>query len=71
MAGLSKSRLMSFLQCPKRLWLEKHQPELAQISAATEAAFATGHEIGEDEFVTRLARTVYCYLRDGPVADDA
>jgi AcrR family transcriptional regulator len=32
---------------------------------------ATGHEIGEDEFVTRLARAVYCYLRDGPVADDA
>ncbi len=53
MAGLSKSRLMSFLQCPKRLWLEKHQPELAQISAATEAAFATGHEIGE------IARQLY------------
>ena len=53
MAGLSKSRLMSFLQCPKRLWLEKHQPELAQISAATEAAFATGHEIGD------IARQLY------------
>ena len=47
MAGLSKSRLMSWRQCPKRLWLEKHRPELAQFSAATEAAFATGHEIGD------------------------
>ncbi|MFZ1625690.1 MAG: DUF2779 domain-containing protein [Gammaproteobacteria bacterium] len=53
MAGLSKSRLMSFLQCPKRLWLEKHQPELAAFSAATEAAFATGHEIGD------IARQLY------------
>lgn len=53
MTGLSKSRLMSWLQCPKRLWLEKHQPELAQFSAATEAAFATGHEIGA------IARRLY------------
>ncbi len=53
MAKLSKSRLISFLQCPKRLWLETHQPELAQISAATEAAFAIGHEIGA------MARQLY------------
>jgi len=46
MAGLSKSRLMSFLQCPKRLWLETHRPELATIDVATEAAFATGHAVG-------------------------
>jgi hypothetical protein len=53
MTGLSKTRLMSFLQCPKRLWLEKHRPELLQFSAATEAAFATGHEIGA------IARQLY------------
>jgi hypothetical protein len=46
MAGLSKSRLMSWRQCPKRLWLEKRRPDLVQFSAATQAAFATGHEIG-------------------------
>jgi hypothetical protein len=46
MAGLSKSRLMSYLQCPKRLWLEKHRPELAEISADTQAAFDAGHEVG-------------------------
>jgi hypothetical protein len=30
---LSKSRLMSGLQCPKRLWLEIHEPWRAQIDA--------------------------------------
>ncbi len=53
MAGLSKSRLMSYLQCPRRLWLEKHRPELAEVSAATQASFDTGHEIGE------IARQLY------------
>lgn len=51
--GLSKSRLMSFRQCPKRLWLEKHRPDLAAEVPGQEAAFATGHEVGE------LARRLY------------
>ena len=37
MRTLSKSKLLSFRQCPKRLWLEIHQPDLCQNSAATEA----------------------------------
>jgi hypothetical protein len=44
---LSKSRLMSARQCLKRLHLEIHRPELIVHSAATEAAFATGHAVGE------------------------
>ena len=44
---LSKSRLMSARQCLKRLHLEIHQPELRVYSAKTEAAFATGHAVGE------------------------
>ena len=44
--GLSKSRLMSYLQCPRRLWLEVHRPDLAEISAKTEAAFQIGHQVG-------------------------
>ena len=44
---LSKSRLMASLQCERRLWLEIHRPELAELSASTRAAFATGHEVGE------------------------
>ncbi|MEJ2275577.1 MAG: hypothetical protein P8Y01_13570, partial [Woeseiaceae bacterium] len=43
---LSKSRLISAWQCPKRLYLEKFRPELAEISDATLALFATGHEVG-------------------------
>lgn len=29
---LSKSRLMDFLQCPKKLYLRTHHPELAEDS---------------------------------------
>ena len=28
MRTLSKSKLLAFRQCPKRLWLEVHQPQL-------------------------------------------
>jgi len=44
---LSKSRIMSALQCPKRVHLEVNRPELAEYSKATEAAFSLGHEVGE------------------------
>jgi len=44
--GLSKSRLMSFRQCPKRLWLDVHRPELAVHDPQTQANFATGHAVG-------------------------
>lgn len=51
--GLSKTRLMSFRQCPRRLWLEKHRPELAEEPPGQQAAFDTGHEVGD------LARRLY------------
>ena len=44
---LSKSRIMSSLQCRKRVHLEVNRPELARYSKATETAFQVGHEIGE------------------------
>ena len=44
---LSKSKLIAAWQCPKRLHLEKHHPELGEISARTEALWATGHRVGE------------------------
>ncbi|HLF31190.1 MAG TPA: DUF2779 domain-containing protein [Xanthomonadales bacterium] len=44
---LSKSRIMSSLQCLKRVHLEVNHRELAQYSSATEAAFALGHEVGD------------------------
>lgn len=51
--NLSKSRLMSARQCLKRLWLEVHKPELAVLSAATQAAFSAGHAVGA------VARKIY------------
>ena len=61
--GLSKSRLMSFRQCPKRLWLEKHRPDLAGEVPGQEAAFATGHEVGD------LARRLYDPAGNGVLID--
>ncbi|MGO4814117.1 DUF2779 domain-containing protein [Cupriavidus sp. 2MCAB6] len=53
MRSLSKSKLMAFRQCPKRLWLEIHRPERREDSSATEASFAIGHQVGD------IARRLY------------
>lgn len=53
MRDLSKSKLLAFLQCPKRMWLEIHRPKLREDSAATQASFEVGHQVGE------LARRLY------------
>lgn len=47
MRTLSKSKIISFRQCPKRLWLEVHRPELKEDSAATEAVYRVGNQVGE------------------------
>lgn len=46
MAVLSKSKILSYLQCPKRLWLEVHRSESRTDSGATTARFATGNDVG-------------------------
>lgn len=43
---LSKSRIISAWQCPRKLHLEKHYPELGRVSAQVESLFATGHQVG-------------------------
>ncbi len=50
---LSKSKLMAFRQCPLRLWLEVHQPELREDSAAAQASFSMGYQVGD------VARSIY------------
>lgn len=45
--GLSKSRITSFEQCPKKLWLSVHRPEFAQHDEGAEMRFAGGNEVGE------------------------
>ena len=44
---LSKSRLISAWQCPKKLHLEKHHPEYGVITAQMESMFAGGHQVGD------------------------
>ncbi|MXO70280.1 DUF2779 domain-containing protein [Alteraurantiacibacter buctensis] len=46
-AGLSKSRITLFEQCPKRLWLSVHRPELADEQPDMQRGFAEGHRVGE------------------------
>ena len=47
MIGLSKSRILLHQQCPKRLWLEKLRPDLAEVDAGSAATMAAGHEVGD------------------------
>ena len=56
-AGLSKSRLMSFQQCGKKLWLSVHRPELETVSTGAQAVFDVGNEVGE--FARRQAELRY------------
>lgn len=38
---------MALRQCPKRLWLEIHRPDLREDSAATQASFGIGFQVGD------------------------
>lgn len=60
---LSKSKLIAFRQCPKRLWLEIHRPEAREDSSTTQAVFRTGHEVGA------LAQRLYDPAGEGAVID--
>ncbi len=62
MRHLSKSKLIAYRQCPKRLWLELHQPELRDDSGS-EGVFRIGHEVGD------AARKVYDPEETGTVID--
>ena len=45
--GLSKSRITSFEQCPKKLWLSVHRRDVAEYDAGAEARFASGNAVGD------------------------
>lgn len=47
MHGLSKSRILAHRQCPRRLWLQIHRPELAEVEPGSAARFAAGHQVGD------------------------
>lgn len=65
MRALSKSKLVAFRQCPKRLWLEVHRPELREDSQATVASFNAGHQVGE------VAQAIYDPEGNGELIDIA
>ena len=44
--GLSKSRLIAWRQCSKRLWLEVNRPDLREITPDMERRFQVGHQVG-------------------------
>lgn len=62
---LSKSKILAYRQCPKRLWLEVHRPELREDSAGTQARFQTGYRVGD------MARRVYDPEGKGALIDVA
>lgn len=47
MRRLSKSKLIAFRQCERRLWLEVNHPDLREDSEATKAKFKEGNVVGE------------------------
>jgi hypothetical protein len=52
--ALSKTKLLSLVQCPRKLWLETYSPELVpEPSAERTALLATGNVVGE------IARQLY------------
>ncbi|WP_019938427.1 DUF2779 domain-containing protein [Bordetella sp. FB-8] len=46
MKALSKSKIIAYRQCPKRLWLEVHRKNLLDNSANTQKIMQAGHEVG-------------------------
>lgn len=51
--GLSKSRVIAHLQCPKRLWLQTYHPELAEVDSGSQTRMNVGTTVGE------IARTLF------------
>ena len=52
MRSFSKSKLLAYRQCPKRLWLEIHKPGLRDDSGSA-MVFQIGNHVGE------VARAIY------------
>lgn len=63
MRPLSKSKILAFRQCPKRLWLEVHHPELKEDSPMTQTSYQIGHSVGE------IARQIYDLPGTGALID--
>ena len=63
MRQLSKSKIIAYRQCAKRLWLEVHRPALRVDSEETLARFQVGYQVGD------VARRIYDPKGQGAVID--
>ena len=63
MRNLSKSKLLAFRQCPKRLWLEMYRPDLQAPTSEKEARLQVGRDVGE------IARRLYDPNGSGALVD--
>lgn len=45
--NLSECKMIAYRQCPKRLWLQIHKPDVAEVSSQSKANFATGNQVGD------------------------
>lgn len=63
MRVLSKSKLLAFRQCLRRLWLEMHRPDAHADSRATLASSAAGHQVGDS------ARRIHDPAQQGRLID--
>lgn len=63
MRTFSKSKLLALRQCPKRLWLEVHRPDLREYSTEIDARFQTGFQVGE------IAQRIYDRAGQGVLID--
>ncbi len=62
--ALSKSKLLSFAQCPRRVWLQTYSPELEEPSTERSTQLAAGERVG------LIARELYGRGRGELVAFD-
>jgi hypothetical protein len=63
MRVLSKSKLLAFRQCPKRLWLETYRRDLSTHAIGASAGFTAGRSVGE------VARSLFDPDRSGVLVD--
>lgn len=50
---LSKTKLLAWRQCPKRLWLQSHKPDVGEVTDDITRGFHIGYEVGD------VARKLY------------
>lgn len=63
MSTLSKSKILAYRQCPRRLWLEVNRPDVCVNSSDTQARFRTGHRVGA------MAQQIYDPQNKGTLID--